>query len=85
MFFLFVSLLHYSLYQHVIGMVKNQRLPANIITPTTKAVDHDVPVTPDEVYSTLLNALAFSNFCFFFFMCTCYLLSLKISTESDIN
>ncbi|URE14084.1 Phosphoribosylaminoimidazole-succinocarboxamide synthase [Musa troglodytarum] len=30
-------------------MVKNQRLPANILTPTTKAVDHDVPVSPDEI------------------------------------
>ncbi|XP_028078379.1 phosphoribosylaminoimidazole-succinocarboxamide synthase, chloroplastic isoform X2 [Camellia sinensis] len=31
------------------GMVKNQRLPANILTPTTKAADHDVPVTPEEI------------------------------------
>ncbi|KAL3504835.1 hypothetical protein ACH5RR_034676 [Cinchona calisaya] len=31
------------------GMVKNQRLPANILTPTTKAADHDVPVTLDEI------------------------------------
>ena len=31
------------------GMVKNQKLSANILTPTTKATDHDVPVTPDEV------------------------------------
>lgn len=31
------------------GMVKNQKLPANILTPTTKAADHDVPVTPDEI------------------------------------
>ncbi|KAK1413039.1 hypothetical protein QVD17_34748 [Tagetes erecta] len=31
------------------GMVKNERLPANIITPTTKAADHDVPITPDEI------------------------------------
>ncbi|GAV66795.1 LOW QUALITY PROTEIN: SAICAR_synt domain-containing protein, partial [Cephalotus follicularis] len=30
-------------------LVKNQKLPANILTPTTKAEDHDVPVTPDEV------------------------------------
>ncbi|MCL7028130.1 hypothetical protein MKW94_000333, partial [Papaver nudicaule] len=30
------------------GMVKNEKLSANILTPTTKAVDHDVPVTPDE-------------------------------------
>ncbi|KAM0949000.1 putative phosphoribosylaminoimidazolesuccinocarboxamide synthase [Dioscorea sansibarensis] len=31
------------------GMVKNQKLPANIITPTTKGVDHDVPVSPEEI------------------------------------
>ncbi|KAL2244506.1 UNVERIFIED_CONTAM: Phosphoribosylaminoimidazole-succinocarboxamide synthase, chloroplastic [Sesamum indicum] len=32
-----------------VGMVKNQKLPANILTPTTKAADHDVPVTPEEI------------------------------------
>ncbi|XP_047048256.1 phosphoribosylaminoimidazole-succinocarboxamide synthase, chloroplastic-like [Lolium rigidum] len=31
------------------GMVKNQKLAANILTPTTKAADHDVPITPDEI------------------------------------
>ncbi|TVU09891.1 hypothetical protein EJB05_43390, partial [Eragrostis curvula] len=31
------------------GMVKNQKLSANILTPTTKAADHDVPITPDEI------------------------------------
>ncbi|KAJ0024565.1 hypothetical protein Pint_08417 [Pistacia integerrima] len=31
------------------GLVKNQKLPANILTPTTKAEDHDVPVTPAEI------------------------------------
>ncbi|KAF5740179.1 phosphoribosylaminoimidazole-succinocarboxamide synthase chloroplastic [Tripterygium wilfordii] len=31
------------------GLVKNQKLLSNILTPTTKAVDHDVPVTPDEI------------------------------------
>jgi phosphoribosylaminoimidazole-succinocarboxamide synthase len=31
------------------GLVKNQKLAENIITPTTKAADHDVPVTPDEI------------------------------------
>ncbi|KAK2659859.1 hypothetical protein Ddye_006392 [Dipteronia dyeriana] len=31
------------------GLVKNQKLHANILTPTTKAEDHDVPVTPDEI------------------------------------
>lgn len=35
------------------GMVKNQKLPRNILTPTTKAVDHDVPVTPNEVRVSL--------------------------------
>lgn len=33
----------------MIGMVKNQKLLANIITPTTKAADHDVPISPEEV------------------------------------
>ncbi|CAK9163592.1 unnamed protein product [Ilex paraguariensis] len=31
------------------GLVKNQRLSTNILTPTTKAADHDVPVTPQEI------------------------------------
>ncbi|CAA0823808.1 Phosphoribosylaminoimidazole-succinocarboxamide synthase- chloroplastic [Striga hermonthica] len=31
------------------GMVKNQKLHANILTPTTKAEDHDVPITPEEI------------------------------------
>ncbi|KAK9270860.1 hypothetical protein L1049_026446 [Liquidambar formosana] len=31
------------------GLFKSQKLPANILTPTTKAADHDVPVTPDEI------------------------------------
>ncbi|KAK4784289.1 hypothetical protein SAY86_018657 [Trapa natans] len=31
------------------GMVKNQKLPQNILTPTTKAADHDEPVTPEEI------------------------------------
>ncbi|KAK3023266.1 hypothetical protein RJ639_044432 [Escallonia herrerae] len=34
---------------HVLGLVKSQKLHANILTPTTKAADHDVPVTPDEI------------------------------------
>ena len=37
------------IYYFVTGLVKNQQLPINILTPTTKAADHDVPVTPDEV------------------------------------
>ncbi|KAL5717001.1 phosphoribosylaminoimidazolesuccinocarboxamide synthase [Ranunculus cassubicifolius] len=31
------------------GLVKNQKLSANILTPTTKAADHDEPVTPQEI------------------------------------
>ncbi|PKU70354.1 phosphoribosylaminoimidazole-succinocarboxamide synthase, chloroplastic [Dendrobium catenatum] len=31
------------------GMKKNQKLPANILTPTTKETNHDVPVSPDEI------------------------------------
>jgi phosphoribosylaminoimidazole-succinocarboxamide synthase len=31
------------------GLVKNQRLAANVITPTTKAVDHDVPISPRDI------------------------------------
>ncbi|CAK7347212.1 unnamed protein product [Dovyalis caffra] len=38
------------------GLVKSQKLPANILTPTTKAEDHDVPITPDEIIkSGLMN------------------------------
>ena len=35
------------------GLRENQKLPATIITPTTKAVDgsHDEPLTPDEIIS----------------------------------
>lgn len=38
-----------GIYSCATDLVKSQRLPANILTPTTKAADHDVPVTPDEV------------------------------------
>eukprot|EP00238_Polyblepharides_amylifera_P014992 CAMPEP_0196581982 /NCGR_PEP_ID=MMETSP1081-20130531/36780_1 /TAXON_ID=36882 /ORGANISM="Pyramimonas amylifera, Strain CCMP720" /LENGTH=408 /DNA_ID=CAMNT_0041902415 /DNA_START=47 /DNA_END=1273 /DNA_ORIENTATION=- len=31
------------------GMVKNQRLPQNIITPTTKEIEHDRPITSTEI------------------------------------
>jgi phosphoribosylaminoimidazole-succinocarboxamide synthase len=37
----------------IAGMAKNQKLAANILTPTTKAADHDVPITPEEVFSIL--------------------------------
>lgn len=38
-----------GIYSCATDLVKSQKLPANILTPTTKAADHDVPVTPDEV------------------------------------
>ena len=31
------------------GLVKNQRLSENILTPTTKAKDHDVPISANEI------------------------------------
>jgi phosphoribosylaminoimidazole-succinocarboxamide synthase len=38
------------------GLVKNQKLPGTIITPTTKAAqgDHDAPITAAEIVSTRL-------------------------------
>ena len=30
-------------------MRKNDRLAENVLTPTTKAADHDVPVSPEEI------------------------------------
>lgn len=39
----------------IIGLVKNQKLSSNILTPTTKAATHDVPVTPDEVYPSFMS------------------------------
>ncbi|MEW5301883.1 MAG: hypothetical protein WDW36_004710 [Sanguina aurantia] len=40
------------------GMVKNQRLAANVITPTTKAESHDAPITPAEIVSEGLMSQA---------------------------
>ncbi|MDE2717720.1 MAG: phosphoribosylaminoimidazolesuccinocarboxamide synthase [Chloroflexota bacterium] len=33
------------------GLVKNQKLPTNYLTPTIKAEDHDRPISPDEIVS----------------------------------
>ena len=33
------------------GLVKNQKLPANLLTPTTKEEDHDRPISPDDIVS----------------------------------
>lgn len=33
------------------GLVKNQRLPEPVLTPTTKEADHDRPISPDEIIS----------------------------------
>lgn len=40
------------------GLRENERLPATILTPTTKAADgHDAPITPDEIVAAgLLSA-----------------------------
>ena len=40
------------------GMRKNDRLAANVITPTTKAHDHDVPITPAEIVANGLMTQA---------------------------
>jgi hypothetical protein len=39
-------------------MVKNQRLPENMLTPTTKAEDHDAPVSPQEVSIEMKRSLS---------------------------
>jgi hypothetical protein len=31
------------------GLKKNERLASNVITPTTKSEDHDVPISPTEI------------------------------------
>ena len=31
------------------GLVKNQKLNANMLTPTTKEVDHDRPISPEDI------------------------------------
>ena len=63
----------------VVGLVKNQRLERNILTPTTKAADHDVPITPHEVmhHYFIFNSTASTFFLFplstfltFFYNCT---------------
>ena len=33
------------------GLIKNQKLTANMLTPTTKEEDHDRPIAPDEIVS----------------------------------
>lgn len=33
------------------GLIKNQKLDANMLTPTTKEEHHDRPITPDEIVS----------------------------------
>ena len=45
------------------GLVKNQKLPETILTPTTKAAqgEHDAPVTPAEIVE-LTAIVAFENF-----------------------
>ena len=39
------------------GLMKNQKLPTNYLTPTTKEEDHDRPISPDEiVYENWMTA-----------------------------
>ena len=40
------------------GMAKNDRLSHNVITPTTKAEDHDEPINPEEIISRGLMSAA---------------------------
>ncbi|PSC76321.1 Phosphoribosylaminoimidazole-succinocarboxam ide chloroplastic [Micractinium conductrix] len=40
------------------GMRKNDRLAQNVITPTTKAVDHDVPISPADIVAQGLMSQA---------------------------
>lgn len=40
------------------GMRKNDRLAANVITPTTKAESHDAPITPAEIVAQGLMSAA---------------------------
>lgn len=49
------------------GMKKNEKLEANIITPTTKAADHDLPISGAEVRNiyTIFSRLSFA-LCFQF-------------------
>lgn len=43
------------------GMKKNEKLEANIITPTTKAADHDLPISGAEVHETYILFLGFPS------------------------
>lgn len=44
------------------GLVKNQRLSANILTPTTKAKDHDLPISGEEIVEKgLMSRKDFEN------------------------
>jgi len=40
-------------------MKKNEKLEANIITPTTKAADHDLPISGAEVQEIYILFLGF--------------------------
>lgn len=57
--FIWQMFFHFNIWYCTTGLVKNQKLCANILTPTTKAADHDVPVTPDEVISERFSSMSF--------------------------
>jgi hypothetical protein len=44
------------------GMKKNEKLEGNIITPTTKAADHDLPISGAEVRDNIFKVFL----CFMF-------------------
>ena len=45
------------------GLVKNQKLDTNMLTPTTKEKHHDRPISPDEIISERWMAQADWDYC----------------------
>ena len=45
------------------GLIKNQKLKNNMLTPTTKDVHHDRPISPDEIVSEGLMDLEDWEYC----------------------
>lgn len=45
------------------GLVKNQKLDTNMLTPTTKEKHHDRPISPDEIISERWMTQADWNYC----------------------
>ena len=45
------------------GLIKNQKLERNMLTPTTKEEHHDRPISPDEIVSENWMSLEDWNYC----------------------